>query len=156
VARRSPAVLDSSSLLVKPDVAARQVEEERAARSPDEVGAEQAAPGGAHVAEASPRDEDAAQAKPRRFLVSQGDVKLRLEVEADMPGGAPDNVVRTVNENAKVLKFDSFGFEEEWSSSNGVWVHNSFRRCSLMIGFVLSNGMFFFTLWLSACTFGAL
>ncbi len=30
-----------------------------------------------------------------------------------MPEGASDNVVRTVNENAKVLKFDSFGFEEE-------------------------------------------
>jgi hypothetical protein len=30
-----------------------------------------------------------------------------------MPEGAPDNIMRTVNENAKVLKFHSFGFEEE-------------------------------------------
>lgn len=40
------------------------------------------------------------------------DVKVTLEIEADLPDGAPDNVVRTVTENARTLKFDSFGFEE--------------------------------------------
>jgi hypothetical protein len=39
-------------------------------------------------------------------------VKITLEIEADMPSGAPENVVRTVTENCRTLKFDSQGFEE--------------------------------------------
>jgi hypothetical protein len=41
------------------------------------------------------------------------DVKVTLEIEADIPNGAPDNVVRTVTENSRTLKFTSHGFEEE-------------------------------------------
>jgi hypothetical protein len=41
------------------------------------------------------------------------DVKVTLEIEADIPSGAPDNVVRTVTENARTLKFTSQGFEKE-------------------------------------------
>jgi hypothetical protein len=41
------------------------------------------------------------------------DVKVTLEIEADMPSGAPDNVVRTVTENARTLKFLDHGFELE-------------------------------------------
>jgi hypothetical protein len=41
------------------------------------------------------------------------DVKVTLEIEADMPNGAPDTVVRTVTENSRTLKFSSQGFEEE-------------------------------------------
>ena len=40
-------------------------------------------------------------------------VKLTLEIEAQMPDGAPEHVVRTVTENARTLKFESQGFEEE-------------------------------------------
>jgi len=40
------------------------------------------------------------------------DVVVTLEVQANMPGGAPDAVVRTVSENARTLKFDSCNFEE--------------------------------------------
>jgi hypothetical protein len=40
-------------------------------------------------------------------------VKVRLEVEADIPSGAPDHVVRTVTENSRTLKFTSQGFEKE-------------------------------------------
>jgi hypothetical protein len=40
-------------------------------------------------------------------------VHLTLEIEADLPEGAPDNVVRIVTENARTLKFKSQGFEEE-------------------------------------------
>jgi hypothetical protein len=36
-----------------------------------------------------------------------------LEIEADIPNGTPDNVVRTVTENSRVLKFTQAGFEEE-------------------------------------------
>jgi hypothetical protein len=40
-------------------------------------------------------------------------VHLTLEIEADIPEGAPDNIVRIVTENARTLKFKSQGFEEE-------------------------------------------
>jgi hypothetical protein len=40
-------------------------------------------------------------------------VKVTLEIEADVPGGAPDQVVRTVTENCRTLKFTSQGFEAE-------------------------------------------
>ena len=41
------------------------------------------------------------------------DVKLTLEIEAEIPDGAPANVVRTVTENSRTLKFENSGFEEE-------------------------------------------
>lgn len=40
-------------------------------------------------------------------------VKVTLEVEADIPEGAPETIVRTVTENAVTLKFKTQGFEEE-------------------------------------------
>jgi hypothetical protein len=40
-------------------------------------------------------------------------VKVTLEIEADIPNGAPDHVVRTVTENSRTLKFSSQGFEED-------------------------------------------
>ena len=40
-------------------------------------------------------------------------VKLTLEIEAEIPDGAPEHVVRTVTENARTLGFRSQGFEEE-------------------------------------------
>jgi hypothetical protein len=39
-------------------------------------------------------------------------VKVTLEIEAEIPSGAPDHVVRTVTENGRTLKFTSQGFEE--------------------------------------------
>ena len=41
------------------------------------------------------------------------DVTVTLEIEATMPDGAPENVVRTVTENSQTLKFTSHGFEAE-------------------------------------------
>ena len=40
-------------------------------------------------------------------------VRLTLEIEADIPDGAPDQVVRIVTENTRTLKFDDSGFEKE-------------------------------------------
>ena len=40
-------------------------------------------------------------------------VKITLEIEAEIPSGAPDHVVRTVTENSRTLKFSSQGFEME-------------------------------------------
>ena len=41
------------------------------------------------------------------------EVTVTLEIQAKVPSGAPDNVVRTVTENARTLKFTSQGFERE-------------------------------------------
>jgi hypothetical protein len=38
-------------------------------------------------------------------------VRVTLEVEAEIPDGVPDHVVRTVTENCRTLKFGSHGFE---------------------------------------------
>ena len=40
-------------------------------------------------------------------------VKVTMEEEAEIPSGATDNVVRTVTENSRALKFTSQGFEKE-------------------------------------------
>ena len=40
-------------------------------------------------------------------------VTVTLEIEAEIPSGAPDQVVRTVTENSRTLKFTSQGFEKE-------------------------------------------
>ena len=40
-------------------------------------------------------------------------VQVTLEVEAQIPSGAPEQVVRTVTENSRSLKFTSQGFEKE-------------------------------------------
>ena len=40
-------------------------------------------------------------------------VTVTLEIEAHIPSGAPDNVVSTVTENSRTLKFSSQGFEKE-------------------------------------------
>jgi len=40
-------------------------------------------------------------------------VTVTLEVEAEVPAGVPDNMVRTVTENSRTLKFTSQGFEKE-------------------------------------------
>ncbi len=41
------------------------------------------------------------------------EVEVTLEVSAEIPEGAPDDVVRTVTENARTLRFSSHGFESE-------------------------------------------
>jgi hypothetical protein len=40
-------------------------------------------------------------------------VKVTLDIEAEIPSGAPDHVVRTITENGRTLKFKSQGFEQE-------------------------------------------
>ena len=40
------------------------------------------------------------------------DVRVTLDIAADIPEGAPEHVVRTVNENSRSLKFSSHEFEE--------------------------------------------
>jgi hypothetical protein len=40
-------------------------------------------------------------------------VTVTLEIEADIASGTPENVVRTVTENCRTLKFSTHGFEKE-------------------------------------------
>jgi hypothetical protein len=53
------------------------------------------------------------EAKQSRVITATLFRVLTLEIEADLPDGAPDNTVRVVTENARTLKFKSQGFEEE-------------------------------------------
>ncbi len=39
-------------------------------------------------------------------------VEATLEIQAEIPDGVPDQVVRTVSENCRTLKFKTHGFEE--------------------------------------------
>ncbi len=43
----------------------------------------------------------------------QSKARITLEISVDVPDGIPENVVRTVSENCRTLKFTSHGFEEE-------------------------------------------
>jgi hypothetical protein len=43
----------------------------------------------------------------------EADVKITLEIEATVEAGTPENVVRTVTENSRTLKFTTHGFEDE-------------------------------------------
>lgn len=134
---------DSHGLVVKPDVARRQLAAEVAPVPGVGAGAEPLAepgfgstgPGGRETASPPP-----AQNQPKRFHGSvtldttrvgrdagriaeeviahlQGlvgaEVTVTLEIHADIPSGAPDNVVRAVTENCRTLKFSDHGFEKE-------------------------------------------
>ncbi len=39
-------------------------------------------------------------------------VRVTLKIEAEISSGVPENIVRTVTENSRTLKFDNQGFEE--------------------------------------------
>ena len=41
------------------------------------------------------------------------EVTVTLEIEATLPNGATDQLIRTVTENGRTLKFTSQGFESE-------------------------------------------
>ena len=130
---------DSAGLLVKPDVARRQMNEEVSPppdRQPDNEG-------GGHRTDPSPDPTPPVPApakKLRRFhgtvtldsaragrdasriadeviahLIGQvgAEVTVTLEIDASIPDGASDQIVRTVTENSRVLKFSSHGFESE-------------------------------------------
>jgi hypothetical protein len=48
-------------------------------------------------------------------LVGQvgAEVSVTIEIQAKLPGGASDQLVRTVTENSRTLKFETQGFEKE-------------------------------------------
>ena len=130
-------------LLVKPEVASRQMDAERV----PPPGVSPVAPsGGGNGTDPTPPvvpptvDPPPAAAKPKRFhgaavldatrvgrdasriaeeviahlsgLVGT-QVTVTIEVEAEIPSGASDHVVRTVTENCRTLKFTHHGFESD-------------------------------------------
>jgi hypothetical protein len=60
------------------------------------------------------RDADVIAAEVVQHLASLmgARVRITIEIEADLPNGAPDQVVRTVTENCRTLRFETAGFEE--------------------------------------------
>jgi predicted AAA+ superfamily ATPase len=133
---------DTSALVVKSDVAKDQLEKEtQQVQQPTVGGGDSggAVIGGGGTVVTPPKP-PSGPAAPKRFygvvtldtnrvgrdasriaeeIVSHlsglvgANVKVTIEIEAEIPAGAPENVVRTVTENARTLKFDKQGFEEE-------------------------------------------
>jgi predicted AAA+ superfamily ATPase len=139
VAGSLPSVLvDGASVLVKPQVARRQLDEE-SPKPPPGPGPEpdpgpEPGPGPEPEPTARPelairrffgvktldaqrvsRDADEIATEIVRHLTSlvDADVEVKLEISADVASGVPDEVVRTVTENARTLKFDQHGFERD-------------------------------------------
>ena len=139
---------ESTGLLVKPDVARRQMEAETPVVAPGgtpgastgagkptgESGSERrwndrggvrwraasACPAGSTAQCGSTptrvgRDASRIADEVIAHLAGQvgAEVTVTLEIEASLPDGASDQIVRTVTENSRTLKFTSHGFESE-------------------------------------------
>jgi hypothetical protein len=134
-----PITADDAGFLVKPDVAREQIDKET---KPATLPAEEDKPTAKHdesaTSEGSQSGKDEPQ-KPKRYhgtvrldsarvgrdagriadeIISHlvglvgANVTVTLEIEAEVPSGAPDHVVRTVTENGRTLKFQgNSGFE---------------------------------------------
>ena len=133
---------ESAGLLVKPDLAWRQMEAEAdlpttggstmESTSGDKRDTSPAAGGGSVQPPAPPqpkrfhgtvtldptrvgRDSSRIAEEVLAHLVGLvgSTVTVTLEIDAEIPAGAPDTVVRTVTENSRTLKFTSQGFETD-------------------------------------------
>ena len=129
---------ESAALLVKPDVARRQIDTEvpPTVRPGEPPGIPPGKPGEPGTTTPPPKP----ATLPRRFHGSVtldtarvgrdaskiaeeviahlsglvgAEVTVTLEILAEVQSGAPDNVVRTVTENCRTLKFSDHGFEKE-------------------------------------------
>jgi hypothetical protein len=143
VGRRIRVSLDGGGLLVKPEVAQRQLsqhEERREETSRSASGIETTGNGGAVPHPTTDERARPEAPKARRFhgsvvinpvrlgrdaadianeivqhLMKQpgASVEVTLEIQAEIPNGVTDDLTRTVNENCRTLKFKDFDFEEE-------------------------------------------
>ena len=135
---------DDAGLLVRPEVARKQIDDETSSiiRVPGPTAGGTVEMPGTPTGQASNEPTAPAQPpKPKRFhgtvvldsarvgrdasriadevithlvgLVGSN-VKITLDIDAEIPAGVPDQVVRTVTENSRTLKFGSnSGFEKE-------------------------------------------
>ncbi len=140
--------LEGESVLVKPDVAAKQMEADEAVQQ-SQAGASQPGTaqagttqvsGGSQIATGAATATPTVAPQPHRFHGSvsldparlsrdagkiaeevvqhlsglvDAKVEVNLEIHAEIPGGTPQNVVRTVTENCRTLRFRDHGFEEK-------------------------------------------
>jgi predicted AAA+ superfamily ATPase len=134
--------MHATSVLVKPEVARKQVEESQAATEAERKRQKQKEEDGGQGTGGRKDKERQDDEKPvyRRFhgtvhlsatrlsrdagriaeevvqhlagLVG-AEVDVSLEIQVRLPDAVPDNVLRTVTENCRTLKFDSHSFEEE-------------------------------------------
>ncbi|MEX2662439.1 MAG: DUF499 domain-containing protein [Vicinamibacterales bacterium] len=127
---------DGQGLLVRPELARRQIDAEAVASPPPELSPGPGTDGATPTTGPKPKPE----ARIRRFHgrvplnplrvgtdagkigdevlshlagLANADVTVTLEITANLPDGASDHVVRTVTENCRTLKFESQGFERE-------------------------------------------
>jgi len=114
---------DDTGLLVRPEVARRQIDQETTDAETDKVKDKECPPKpkryhGTVILDSARVGRDAGRIADEVITHLVGlvgsSVRVTLEIEADMPEGAPDTVVRTVTENTRTLKFTSnSGFETE-------------------------------------------
>jgi predicted AAA+ superfamily ATPase len=127
---------ESAGLLVKPELARRQMDAEMPAPAPFPGPDSRSGPGPDPTPPASPppgrklrrfhgtvsldaarvgRDASRIADEVIAHLAGQvgAEVTVNLEIEASLPDGASDQIVRTVTENSRTLKFTSHGFENE-------------------------------------------
>ncbi|HEV3262710.1 MAG TPA: DUF499 domain-containing protein, partial [Gemmataceae bacterium] len=142
-------LLDGQSLLVKPDIAARQLDaDQQQQRSGTDAGANGGSfftgqgdggrttdragtPGAGEIAPPAPKlgrfhasasldalrlGRDAARIAEEVVQHFTGiigaTIEIALEIQAELPEGASDKLVRDITENCRTLKFTSYGFEE--------------------------------------------
>ncbi|MCD8490337.1 MAG: DUF499 domain-containing protein [Desertifilum sp.] len=134
--------LSSQNLLVKPEVAQRQLDADEAIRLQAEarqknepsskLGADER--GDRTISPTPPPKEKvtrfygSVQVNPTRLIKDVGqiadevlqhlnsldaDIEVSVEIQVKIPDGVPDNIVRTVTENCRTLKFTSYEFEED-------------------------------------------
>jgi predicted AAA+ superfamily ATPase len=132
---------DTVGLVVKPDVAARQLDADVESEKPRQPAEKHFDQGGREIFDPLPppppvpaaqqlrRFHGSVRIDPSRMVRDAGriadeviahlasqtgaDVTVTVEIEARLPNGASDQLARTVTENSRTLKFDSQGFEKE-------------------------------------------
>jgi predicted AAA+ superfamily ATPase len=133
--------VDSSALLVKPEIALQQMEADKPSAAPSsETATPSATTANQNVSGSENVAKPGTPAKPIRFFGSVkldparlnrdaaqvstevlqhltsligADVEVTMEIQARVADGIPENVVRTVSENCKTLKFKNQGFEQD-------------------------------------------
>jgi hypothetical protein len=131
--------IDRRGLLVKPGVAKAQIDAEAQAGGTDSGTDGAGASGGSGTGDALIKVPPTGPKPPKRFhgsvtlnpirlsrdagdiadeivqhlaKLASANVEVTLEIDAHVPDGVPDTVVRTVTENCRTLKFRTHGFEE--------------------------------------------
>lgn len=140
VGQRITPIISASSLLIKPDIAQQQIETEATPppsppiikpdpdESEDDEDEEEVTPPPSQLTQKrrfygsvdldslrliGHSQQIADEVLQHLTSLIGAQVKVTLEIEAEVTEGIPDNAIRTISENCKTLKFKSQGFEDE-------------------------------------------